>query len=399
MSRLALFSLLLFTGVAFSQEAPDAGTPAAARADAGVVSDGGTASPPRDEEEERAVVREKLVTQRAALALIESRKVSALEVLEMVEQRAATSTQRVKALERDLAVFRKRLVVAEREDDVTREVLREQLRRLSPRLLGMYRLMRRRPLEVLLNAKDFSAMVWRSRALRATMEADLQQLRTVQRVVRLRRQAATELRRLQGSLDVRLGVLKEQAALARAQQAALEEVVGSIKGEAELARRMVRELEQADSDLTVVLQDMHEGPASSGFGALKGKLALPVTGPIEVGFGRVVNPRFNTVTVQKGVDIRAVAGTPVKAVAEGTVAYAGWLRGYGNLLIVDHGGGYHTLVAHLSEVLPQVGAHVAEGDVVGAVGDTGSLKGAYLYFELRRGGQAVDPATWWANTH
>jgi septal ring factor EnvC (AmiA/AmiB activator) len=162
---------------------------------------------------------------------------------------------------------------------------------------------------------------------------------------------------------------------------------------------MVRELEQADSDLTHVLQDMHEGPATSGFGALKGKLSLPVPGTIEVGFGRVINPRFNTVTVQKGVDIRAAAGTPVKAVAEGTVAYAGWLRGYGNLLIVDHGGGYHTLVAHLSEVGPQVGAHVTGGEVVGEVGDTGSLKGAYLYFELRRGGQAVDPATWWTNTH
>ncbi|HEX8435387.1 murein hydrolase activator EnvC family protein [Archangium sp.] len=378
MSRLVLLWLLLCGAAALAQE--------------------GTEAPPSalDEASQQADVREKLATQRAALALIESRKVSALEVLEMVEQRAATSSQRVKVLERDLAVFRKRLAVAEQEDALTQQMLRAQMRRLSPRLWGMYRMMRRRPLEVLLSAKDFSAMVWRSRALRATLEEDLRLLRTVQRVARLRRQAAAELRRLQGSLDVRLGFLREQAGLARAQQEALEEVVGAIKGEAELARRMVRELEQADADLSRVIQDLNEGPATSGFGALKGKLPFPAPGLIEVGFGKVVNPRFNTVTVQKGVDIRAPAGTPVKAVAEGTVAYAGWLRGYGNLLILDHGGGYHSLVAHLSTVTPQVGAQVTAGEVVGEVGDTGSLKGAYLYFEIRRAGNAVDPAPWLA---
>ncbi len=378
MSRLVLLSLLLCGAAALAQ-------------------DGAEAQPSAlDEASQQAAIRERLATQRAALALIESRKVSALEVLEMVEQRAATSSQRVKVLERDLAVFRKRLAVAEQEDALTQQMLRTQMRRLSPRLWGMYRMMRRRPLEVLLSARDFSAMVWRSRALRATLEEDLRLLRTVQRVARLRRQAAAELRRLQGSLDVRLGFLREQAGLAKAQQEALEEVVGAIKGEAELARRMVRELELADADLSRVIQDLNEGPATSGFGALKGKLPFPAPGVIEVGFGKVVNPRFNTVTVQKGVDIRAPVGTPVKAVAEGTVAYAGWLRGYGNLLILDHGGGYHSLVAHLASVTPQVGAQVTAGEVVGEVGDTGSLKGAYLYFEIRRAGQAVDPAPWLA---
>jgi septal ring factor EnvC (AmiA/AmiB activator) len=382
MSRLVLLTLWLWGSAALARDEAAAPAPA----------------PAQDEAAEREAVREKLATQRTALALIESRKVSALEVLELVEQRAATSAQRVMTLERDLALFRKRLAVAEHEDQVTREVLREQMRRLSPRLWGMYRLMRRRPLEVLLSAKDFSAMVWRSRALRATLEEDLRLLRTVQRVARLRRQTAAELRRLQGSLNVRLGFLREQEKLARAQQEALVEVVGAIKGEAELARRVVRELEQAEANLTRVIQDLNEGPAASGFGALKGKLPYPAPGIIEVGFGKVVNPRFNTVTVQKGVDIRAPAGTPVKAVAGGTVAYSGWLRGYGNLLILDHGGGYHSLVAHLATVTPRVGDTVAAGDLVGEVGDTGSLKGAYLYFEIRRAGQAVDPAPWLATS-
>ena len=111
-------------------------------------------------------------------------------------------------------------------------------------------------------------------------------------------------------------------------------------------------------------------------------------------FGRLVHPKFNTVTVQKGLDIRAAAGAPVKALAPATVAWSGWLGGYGNLVVLDQGGGYHTIYAHLSEVLRPVGARVFPGEVVGTVGETGSLKGPYLYFEVRRRGLAVDPMPW-----
>lgn len=348
------------------------------------------------EEAERAAVRERLSAQRATLALVEAKKLSVLEGVELMQEMAAFSRRRVRSLEGELAVFRRRVLLAEREQAVLAEALRLQLRRLSPRLRTLYRLMRRRPLEVLLSAEDFAALVWRARALEASMSGDLELLRTVQRVARLQRQATRELERLQASLAARMVFLQEQERLARLQQEGLEEVVGSLAGEAELARRAVRELEQADAELTRMVQDLKELPATSGFGALRGKLPRPVSGIVEVGFGKVVNPRFNTVTVQKGLDIRAAAGTPVRAVAEGTVAYAGALRGYGNLLILDHGDGYHTLMAHLSSITSELGGMVLPGDVVGEVGDTGSLKGAYLYFEVRKSGQAVDPAPWLA---
>jgi septal ring factor EnvC (AmiA/AmiB activator) len=228
------------------------------------------------------------------------------------------------------------------------------------------------------------------------MKSDLELLRAVQHVARLERQAVLELRRLQGSLAARAAVLKEQVSLVEQQQAALRDVVATLTGEADLAKRVVRELEQADGELTRMLEDLKEGTAATGFRALKGKLPLPTSGAIEVGFGKVVNPRFHTVTVQKGVDIRASEGAPVRAVAPGTVVYAGWLRGYGNLLILDHGGGYHSLMAHLSTVTPAVGEEIQAGEEVGTVGDTGSLKGAYLYFEIRKGGLAVDPGRWFS---
>jgi len=84
----------------------------------------------------------------------------------------------------------------------------------------------------------------------------------------------------------------------------------------------------------------------------------------------------------------------VRAVADGKVVYAGWLRGYGNLMVLDHGDGYHTVVAHLGELERRVGEEVRQGEALGPLGDTGSLKGPYLYFELRHHGVAVDPQVW-----
>ncbi|HET9554652.1 MAG TPA: peptidoglycan DD-metalloendopeptidase family protein, partial [Anaeromyxobacteraceae bacterium] len=138
------------------------------------------------------------------------------------------------------------------------------------------------------------------------------------------------------------------------------------------------------------------GPRGSGFAARKGRLAPPADGPVAVGFGKVVNPKFNTVTVQNGVDIEAPMGAPVHAVAPGRVVHAGWFKGYGNLVIVDHGDGYHTLVAHLAAMRTAMGEEVEAGTVLGTVGDSGSLKGPYLYFELREKGRPVDPRPWLA---
>jgi len=98
--------------------------------------------------------------------------------------------------------------------------------------------------------------------------------------------------------------------------------------------------------------------------------------------------------VQKGVDVRARLGAPVVSVAQGTIVYSNWLKGYGNLVIIEHGGGYHSLYAHLAHSEVEVGNEVEEGEEIGVVGDTGSLKGAYLYFEIRRGGVAIDPLPW-----
>ena len=95
--------------------------------------------------------------------------------------------------------------------------------------------------------------------------------------------------------------------------------------------------------------------------------------------------------MHEGVDLGAPYGSPIEAAAAGTVIYAGWLGGYGNLTVIDHGGGLATAYGHQSRIGVSVGQQVAQGEVIGYVGSTGHSTGPHLHFEVRVNGQAVDP--------
>jgi septal ring factor EnvC (AmiA/AmiB activator) len=121
-----------------------------------------------------------------------------------------------------------------------------------------------------------------------------------------------------------------------------------------------------------------------------------VLAPVARRFGRVVDAEFRTATFRKGIDFAAPAGETVRAVAPGAIRFAGWFRGYGRMVIVDHGEGWFTVCAHLDEIGVAVGDAVGTGQPLGTVGDTGSLAGPLLYFEIRKGSEPVDPTRWLA---
>lgn len=127
------------------------------------------------------------------------------------------------------------------------------------------------------------------------------------------------------------------------------------------------------------------------FTALKGRLALPVAGVIEARYGQ---GRSGGGPPWKGLFIRAKEGQQVRAVGSGEVVFADWLRGFGNLLIIDHGGGYLSLYSNNESLYKQVGDIVRAGDVIATVGNTGGQEESGLYFELRHQGQPFDPLSW-----
>lgn len=135
------------------------------------------------------------------------------------------------------------------------------------------------------------------------------------------------------------------------------------------------------------------GPTPTGvrFAQLRGQLRLPVRGEL---VGRFGAPRADGGTTWKGVFIRTGVGADVRAVAEGEVVFSDWLRGYGNLLIIDHGSDYLSIYGNNDALLKEVGDRVAGGDAVASVGSSGVGGDSGLYFEIRHQGQALDPMQW-----
>ena len=126
----------------------------------------------------------------------------------------------------------------------------------------------------------------------------------------------------------------------------------------------------------------------------QGLLDWPAAGSVRAGFGTVVHPRFKTEVPHPGWDIDAREGAPIRAVFDGAVIYAAWLHGYGLTAILDHGEGLLSVYAHAAVLIVEEGERVHRGQSLGRVGETGSLRGPYLYFELRQDGRPIDPATW-----
>ncbi len=121
---------------------------------------------------------------------------------------------------------------------------------------------------------------------------------------------------------------------------------------------------------------------------------FPVKGNIISWFGRREHPDLHTFTFQKGVEIEASEGTEIKAVYDGKVIFADWFKGFGYMIIIDHGENYYSLSAHASKLFKNVGEFVSEGETVALVGDTSSIKGSCLYFEIRYHGKPKNPLKW-----
>jgi murein hydrolase activator len=134
-------------------------------------------------------------------------------------------------------------------------------------------------------------------------------------------------------------------------------------------------------------------PEEGSAGGKRG-LPWPIDGPLLTRFGMQRHPQFGTMVFRRGIEIEAHEGQTVRAVESGQVAYADWYKGFGKLVILDHGSGFYTLYGNLSRLDLKKGDRVSRGQAIGLAGETGSLKGSKLYFEIRRKGEAEDPLLW-----
>ena len=223
------------------------------------------------------------------------------------------------------------------------------------------------------------------------------QVETAKRRAAAERQATASTRRLAAATVSVISARTDEARTARDELASNRDTLAAarqLKQSALAGSRETREeylaeveaLAAQSAALAATIRDSQAGAGSTGTGAPSAAgLIWPVDGVVVSGFGM----RWGR--MHEGIDITASSGTPIRAAASGTVIHAGWLGGYGNLVVIDHGNGLATAYAHASAILVSLGQQVAQGETVALVGSTGNSSGPHLHFEVRVNGVAVDP--------
>jgi len=258
------------------------------------------------------------------------------------------------------------------------------------RVRAMYKLHRVGVVRVLFSAENYSDALRRYKAFQLVVGNDLQLMQAYQ-------QGITEEKQRKQDLIAEKAALTKKRAEVEAKKGEVEQemrkkavLLAAVQKERAASERAVAELKEREKALRSLIQELTTKAAVlkttiTGFRALKGKLPPPAQGNIFSPKGR-----------EHGIGIEAPEGAKIRAIFNGRVAYAAWFKGYGNLLVINHGEGYHSVAAHASRLLKKVGDEVRMGEAVALVGSTGSIEGPMLYFEIRYHGTALDPLTWLA---
>lgn len=279
--------------------------------------------------------------------------------------------------------------------------LASQRAKLARRLRNMYKQGAARELEYLLSTSTIPQLLARWDFLVMVAEQDRLLL---ERVAARKEDVQSAKQKLEVNLD-EVQKNENRTAAQRSRLTSLQkersQTVSRIKTQREAYEAAAAELEKTARDIKRLLAELEARrkrggvPYTGDFARGKGQLDWPVRGAVVGSFGPEKHPKWGTTTVNNGIDIQAAIGTPVRAVAKARVDYTSEDYGtYGQMIILNHGDGYYTLYGHLSEISVVVGQEVQAGATIGLVGDTGSLKGPVLHFEVREGGSALDPRGW-----
>jgi murein hydrolase activator len=305
--------------------------------------------------------------------------------------------QQLVSITEEVANTTSELASSEREATIKREILQR-------RLIEIYKRGPLYPAEVLFSAQSVGQLVARYKYLHLLALRDKGLVKRLDELHERIEAQHGQLVRLQSSVaENRSEKEKEAARLADLEQQQARSLQ-RVQEDAKRTKARLAELEKSESRLNNVIASFEAERRRAGSRAVSaspssirttdiGRLDWPVNGAFLYRFGRQVNPN-NTTTRWNGVGITAPAGTSVKAVSAGTVAYAGPMGTYGNTIIVEHGGGDYSVYGSLGRMDVRKGARVIKGQAIGTVGVSDPALGPHLHFEIRKGGPAVDPADW-----
>ena len=338
---------------------------------------------------------------REAASRLKGQENRALSQLKRTERRLNLSRRRLDDLQRRRQRLDSQLDMTRGDLQRNLGLLADQRDRLGKRLRALYKFGPARELEFLLSTQSFGQLLARWDYLVLVAQQDrflLEGVRDRKEVVEtLERRLQSHLTQVQRTANATTSENRRLAVQREAKRSAIQQIQTQREAYEAAAADLERTAQQLRSLLSRLEQKRQSTkPYSGDFAKGQGALEWPVQGDVVGRFGPEHNPRFPKVVItNNGMDIAAPIGSPVRAVAKGRVDYTSEDYGaFGQMIIVNHGDSYYTLYGHLSDISVSVGQEVSSGQVIARSGDTGSLKGPILHFEVRRGGTALNPQTW-----
>lgn len=360
------------------------------------------AAPESGEAEHLRAVGKQIEELRARLLESDREEGDLVDALDELDLTMALLQREAIVLERDIAAATRAEAAARVESEAARRRVGVAERDLRAWLVTLYKTGPTPEVRLALLASTPEGL---GMAARAAERLALSEGRRVTRLRSERERQEAAVRAHQAALD-RLGSLRgeietKQQALAEA-RASKGKLLDGIRTRQSTGRDALAGLVRVETDLQALLQTLEPGGAgengSHGLVRFRGLLNWPTRGPVVLGFGNVRHPKFNTEVPHPGIEIACRPGETVRALFDGRVVYSSWFRGYGQMIVIDHGDEYLSIYGQLGDRLVEAGSEVDRDTPIAHTGGEGTFGVTGLYFELRHHGQAEDPRPWLRRT-
>ena len=351
------------------------------------------------EEAKLTALRDKLAEATKKTEELKKSEKNILGTVSKMEEELHLTQRLLKSLKNKEKIISEEIDKTERVMVLLEERKKERSKILNRRLRAAYKKGRMHSFEVLLTSRTFIDAIKRFEYLTIIAEQDK---RVYNELIALKK----ELRAKKQFLRINLEEIKKinveaerEAGFLLAKKNEKNTMLESVKQQRAKQEQLTEELKASTRRITQLVvrlekerkeREKREG-AHNYFEKVSGDIKWPCKGQVISTFGNQVNPKYGTTVKNNGIDIKAPLGTSVHSVAKGKVVYNDRFLGYGNVVLLDHGKGYYSLYAHLQEMRVNLKDVVEKDQIIGTVGDTGSLEGPKLHFEIRENGKPVNP--------
>lgn len=350
-------------------------------------------------------LQEQLKASQSELKDVKRKEKEAIQAFNAAEQALNRTRIQVREAQAELADLHQKIEKIEhRSAELEKEISDNEVY-AKQRLVALYKLHWVGRIQLLATADSFFDFINRKNALERILDRDealLEKMRQDRNTLESLLEQLNTRKAERRSLEL---TLKERLATLNAEQEKRSAMLNRIRGKKELAMAALQGLKEAAQELDTAIEKIQpavtqakpqetEAAEALAFEAHKGLLSWPVKGKIISFFGPYQDEKYNVTNFQSGINIQAERGEPIRAVSSGHAIFSSWFKGFGNMLIIDHGDHFYTVYAHLEEVFKVKGDRVEKGEVIATVGDSGSIMGPALHFEVRHHGKPLDPLAW-----